>query len=365
MFEDRMRRLVRYPYGGLVDMPIPWIVTTDDVLMCRGRHNCLCIETCEVDGLAHFRKAISFEPYEFPEKKMMMRMREIESSEAPLPTSHPHVAPKSWVAEGCEFLGRQRDVKGCRPRRPCIDCLLREALLHRRMASEQRRLRAVRRVSTDELSWHAQLLVLAGLSRCDGPHSRVRLLGSRSTDLFIDNRAGLLVVGLLIVGVIGIGAICVRCAARQFALSRASLAAAAAAMARRVLPDRALDLFGWQALRQQLIARELQLLAGGDDAPPVLMPPVNLLDMAPSAPDQASLDAEDGIESPDAPVFVHPHDAATAPRSSEEEWMLRRPVTPSAPELSDDGRRRRRQRESVAAAERHGKSSQHRPTAHA
>ncbi|KAJ0389761.1 hypothetical protein ATCC90586_011895 [Pythium insidiosum] len=97
-------------------------------------------------------------------------------------------------------------------------------------------------------------------------------------------------------------------------------------------------------MRRQLIARELQLLAGvdADAVAPVLLLPIDLLHTAPSAPDEALMAAEHGMEAPNAPAFTDPHDDATAPShdddlpSTRSKWFSSPSATPSAPELPEE-----------------------------
>ncbi|GLE03499.1 hypothetical protein PINS_up012401 [Pythium insidiosum] len=184
--------------------------------------------------------------------------------------------------------------------------------------------------------------------QCNAPDDPTAVYDCRFSDLnrvFSDSKT---ITALIVVGCLcGLGLI-VRWLRRRMILEQIATATARAAReaARRILPGRALDLFGWQTLRRELIARELQLLAGAETVEPVLMPPVNLLHTAPSAPDQTLLDIEDGVESPQAPMLVHPHGDATAPCSEDEpttskleEVRERDPLLqplPSAPEFSDE-----------------------------
>ncbi|GLE11806.1 hypothetical protein PINS_up024500 [Pythium insidiosum] len=46
----------------------------------------------------------------------------------------------------------------------------------------------------------------------------------------------------------------------------------------------------------------MELMAGIEDPTPLVMPPVDLIHTSPSAPDQALLNIEDGLESPKAPA---------------------------------------------------------------
>ncbi|KAJ0393881.1 hypothetical protein P43SY_007249 [Pythium insidiosum] len=392
LFEDGVQRAERDPYDD--------VASPDDVLMCRGLDGCLCLETCEIERVR--RKIVVSDQPNCPAAPLTSH-DEVRPDPRAARLAPPRAASTWTPPESCEFVGRRHNAKGCRPRRPCIDCLMREdcmvdhegfcvnRTLHGfdRWTGWQRAVEAFYRAHNGSVPWQATVCSSAdpqcrrcfvdawrdhaanrsapfppstcrGWNDCacslrciapDDDGSVVDCWAIETTAFFQDIEGDVLKVALVALGVFALIIMGLRHMSERYRSLAHMAAAHATAVVRHVLPDRALDLFGWQNLRRQLIARELELLAGAEDVAPVVMPPVDLLLTAPSAPDQELLDFEDGIEPPKAPLFVHPHSGATAPvgdngprlarslSSGESDMRTPRrshPPTPSAPDLSDE-----------------------------
>ncbi|KAJ0391844.1 hypothetical protein ATCC90586_011524 [Pythium insidiosum] len=115
MFKDHARRVERSPYQNRN-------ARSNGGLLCRGRQSCLWLEACEAEWA--LKKQASSSPVHY---KPSWKERSSGTASGHIrrhPASHPRVAPTWWLPESCEYLGRQQNTKGCRPRRPCIDCLL-------------------------------------------------------------------------------------------------------------------------------------------------------------------------------------------------------------------------------------------------
>ncbi|GLE10321.1 hypothetical protein PINS_up022422 [Pythium insidiosum] len=173
-----------------------------------------------------------------------------------------------------------------------------------------------------------------------------------TTDKFAGLEGNLLQASFIALGTLSIMITVVRCLSRRFPAKTNPTVASNFIF--QPVPNFVLDLFGWQRVRRQIIYREMELMAGIEDPTPLVMPPVDLIHTSPSAPDQALLNIEDGLESPKAPAMVNPHDGATAPqigeasqfaedlastashRQSFEDLQRFKPLTPTAPELTEE-----------------------------
>lgn len=88
-----------------------------------------------------------------------------------------------------------------------------------------------------------------------------------------------------------------------------------------------LSLFGWQAMRSELIEREQLLLAGVEDFSNVRTGYIQLLDVQASAPEEDETVARGGAGGASAPVMLVPLAGASAPPLT--------PTMPSAPDFDD------------------------------